>query len=599
MKKMNQTETSLYSLDNGEAVTSLSSFPSPQEEYLAAFEDRAALFLEYYAVEGKSLKRRTLTRGEFLALAETGAAYLIEQGVVKGDRVVHCFSGNSPYDLVFRLAGVLAGCVPVTVNWQADDNQRIAWKARETGARMVLYDRGFTDRIDEIKAGLEKTTFFAAENIETYRPAGKVDYPPLSYEDEKMIIFTSGTTNEPKGVSLPHRSFLANRFTYEWHFEVNADTSVGLLLVNPLHHANSTAFSDWAMRRPGTVVYLLQRYGTVYWKALVEAAGRGDDCLVAPMVSRHIEFLESLADSGELPVAEEKIKEALSRTEMMIGSAPVGPTTVKRVRRFSNRLPNVRFGSTETCLQVAATPMGMPAEVLMRAFEAGWSHRYNGESLVGYYIGRGHPPFTRIRAVRSLDPENKGYYQTCDTGEPGYFVTQGANIMDAYIGDDEATAEVFREGWYNGLRDIVFALKNERDGELDYYWVTRDSALLIRGGANYAYDQVAAELSTVLTDDFKLNPGQFKLVVVGLRVESEHEDSCCVTIELSGEAAAGQAELEADFKPRAWQKVAKGYRPDFVRFAGIPLNFKGAVLYPQLKQDYREWLKSQGTPSLG
>ena len=113
---MNQTETSLYSLDNGESVTSLASFPSPREEYLAAFEDRAALFLEHYAVEGKSLKRRTLTRGEFLALAEAGAAYLMEQGVVKGDRVVHCFSGNSPYDLVFRLAGVLAGCVPVTVN---------------------------------------------------------------------------------------------------------------------------------------------------------------------------------------------------------------------------------------------------------------------------------------------------------------------------------------------------------------------------------------------------------------------------------------------------------------------------------------------------
>ena len=596
---MNEIETSLYALDSGEAVTSLSSFTSPRDEYLAAFENPAELFLEYYAFEGKNLKRRTLTRGEFLGLAEAGAAYLIEQGAVKGDRVLHCFSGNSVYDLVFRLAGVLAGCVPVTVNWQADDNGGIVWKARVTGARFVLYDRSFADRIDEIKAGLEKTSFFAVENIEEYRAAGKVNYPPLSYEDEKMIIFTSGTTNEPKGVSLPHRSFLANRFTYERYFEISAATRVGLLLVNPLHHANSTAFSDWAMRRPGTVVYLLQRYGTAYWKVLVEAAGRGDDRLVAPMVSRHIEFLESLADDGELPVAEEKIREALSRTDMMIGSAPVGPTTVKRVRRFSNRLPNVRFGSTETCLQVAATPRGMSTEELTRAFEAGWSHRYHGESLVGYYIGRAHPPFTRIRAVRSLDPENKGYYQTCDIGEPGYFVTQGANIMDHYIGDDEATAEVFREGWYNGLRDIIFALKNERDGELDYYWVTRDSALLIRGGANYAYDQVAAELSRVLTEDFNLNPDQFKLVVVGLRVESEHEDSCCVTIELSEAAVDRQAELEAGFKTRAREKVAKGYRPDFVRFARVPLNFKGAVLYPQLKQDYREWLKSQGTVPLG
>jgi hypothetical protein len=88
----------------------------------------------------------------------------------------------------------------------------------------------------------------------------------------------------------------------------------------------------------------------------VEVAHSKRDLLIAPMVSRHIDFLEELSDRSELPVEEEKIKEALSQTELMIGSAPVGPTTVKRVLKFSNHLPNVRFGSTETCLQVMATP---------------------------------------------------------------------------------------------------------------------------------------------------------------------------------------------------------------------------------------------------
>jgi len=278
----------------------------------------------------------------------------------------------------------------------------------------------------------------------------------------------------------------------------------------------------------------------------------------------------------------------------MIGSAPVGPTTINRVLAFSEHLPIVRFGSTETCLQVMATPRTLSQNELRKAFEAGWSHRYRGERAIGYYIGRDHSPFTRVKAVKSIDVGNKGYLQDCALGEPGYLVTQGPHIMSHYIGEAEATESVFREGWYTGLRDIVFTLRNETDNQLDYYWMTRDLALLIRGGANYSYDQIAAELSKVLVEDFELKSEQFKLAVVGLRVESEHEDSCCVTIELSPEAGGRQKELEANFMYRARQRVAKGFRPDYIRFAEIPINFKGLVRIPELRLDYRKSLEIKG-----
>jgi acyl-CoA synthetase (AMP-forming)/AMP-acid ligase II len=279
---------------------------------------------------------------------------------------------------------------------------------------------------------------------------------------------------------------------------------------------------------------------------------------------------------------------------MMIGSAPVGPTTIKRILEFSNHLPIVRFGSTETCLQVMATPRTLPQDALRKAFEAGWSHCYQGERTVGYYIGRDHSPFTRVRAVKSIDLGNKDYLRTCDVGEPGYLVTQGPNIMSHYMADAEATRSVFHKGWYTGLRDIVFALKNEADGQLDYYWMTRDSALLIRGGANYSYDQVAAELAKVLVEGFNLETEQFKLAVIGLRVESEHEDSCCVTIELGQKVADKQQQLEAEFLDKAHQRVPKSFRPDYVRFAKIPTNFKGLVLISELRADYKKALETQG-----
>ena len=591
---MIEDKKNLYDLGTGTSVISLSSFPSPLDEYRAAFAARAQPFLNHYTFDGKNIQKRSLTRGEFWDLACSGAAYLINHGVSKGDRVVHCFSYNSLYDLIFRLAAVLVGCVPVTINWQADDNEHIICKATVTDSKCLLYDKDFASRIEEIKPKLATRSFLEVENIEAYQLTGDWAYPTLDYDDEKMIIFTSGTTGEPRGASLSHRSYLANKLTFEQYFRVSKTTRLDLLLVNPLYHANSTAFSDWGMRRYGTKIHLLQRYSTLYWKVLVEVVRSKRDLLIAPMVSRHIDFLEALSTRSELPVEEDKIKEALSQTEILIGSAPVGPTTVKRVIRFSNRLPDVRFGSTETCLQVMATPREMSKNKLARAFEDGWSHDYKGEKTIGYYIGREHFPFTRVKVVKSIDPESKAYFQPCETGEPGSLITQGPNIMNYYVGNPEATRDVFKEGWYTGLGDIVFALRNEKDGQLDYYWMSRDSALLIRGGANYACDQVDAELSRVLVEDFHLRANQFKLAVVGLRVESEHEDSCCVTIELSKEVDRMESELEANLVEQASKRVSKGARPDYIRFARIPLSFKGTVLYTELKQDFKKSLEQKG-----
>ncbi len=579
----------LYKLSTGKSVTSLISFSTPIDEYRSAFEERTQPFLNYYTFEQSNVQKRTLTRGEFWDLACLGAAYISERGLSKGDRIVHCFSSNSSYDLVFRLAEALVGCVPVTINWQSDDNERIIYKAAITDSKLLLYDKDFAGRIEEIKPDLLSKLFFEVEKIEEYQSNGSWAYPLLTYDDEKIIIFTAGTTGKPKGVSLSHRSYLANRLTYEQYFGVLRTTQLDLLLVNPLHHANSTALADWGMRRSGAIIHLVQCYSTPYWSTLVEAVSKKRDLFVISVVSRHIDFLENLSAQSKLPTEEDKVKEALSQTAILIGSAPVGPTTVKRILKFSNRLPHVRFGSTETCLQVMAIPTTMTEDETMAAFEAGWTHHHNTEEAVGYYIGREHLPFTRVKIVKNIEPESNEYMRPCDIGEPGYLITQGANIMSCYVGDEEATKTVFKEGWYTGLGDICFALKN-KDGCVDYYWMARDSELLIRGGANYSNAQIAAELAKVVEEDFQLKPDHFKLAVVGLRIESEHEDDCCVTIELSKEAASVQPQLKASFIQRASQKVSKGARPDHIRFAQVPLSFKGTILYPQLKQEFEQSL---------
>ncbi len=67
--------------------------------------------------------------------------------------------------------------------------------------------------------------------------------------------------------------------------------------------------------------------------------------------------------------------------------------------------------------------------------------------------------------------------------------------MSGYVGNDAATSKVMdsETGYYLNLGDVCFYL-SPREGVKDYYWRSRESALLIRGGANYAYEQINAEL---------------------------------------------------------------------------------------------------------
>lgn len=581
----------LYSLTTGSPVTSLSPASSPLEEYQVAFRERAHPFLNYYTFSQGQVEKRSLTRGEFWELADSAAAHLSQLGISKGSRVVHFFASNSLYDLAFRLAAVLVGYVPVTINWQADDNERICYKATVTGSRLLIYDSSLASRVETLKPNLANISFLEAEEIERCKPAGGWVSPGLAWDDERIVIFTSGTTGKPRGVSLSHQSLLSSRLIFEQYFGMSNTAGLDLLLINPLHHVNSTVLSDWGLSRSQAIIHLLERYTTPYWEILTEVASTKRDWLITALVSRHIDFLESLAAESRLPVEEAKIKEALSKTDILIGSAPVGPKTIKSILKFSHRLPHVRFGSTETCLEVMATPTVMSHHELLAAFEAGWSHHYQGEDVTGYYIGREHFPFTRAKVVKSTHPERDDYMHECQIGEPGYLITQGPNIMSGYVDDAKATEAAFKEGWYVGLRDIAFALRNKRDGKLDYYWMSRDSELLIRGGANYAYDQVAAELGKFLVANFHLEPTQFQLAIIGLRLESEHEDSCCVTIELSQKASHIASELEATFLAKASSMVSKGSHPDYLRLAPIPRNFKGAILYPQLKQDFEDAVK--------
>jgi hypothetical protein len=93
-----------------------------------------------------------------------------------------------------------------------------------------------------------------------------------------------------------------------------------------------------------------------------------------------------------------------------------------------------------------------------------------------------------------------------------------------------------------------------------------------------------------ITRVFRLDIQSFRLAVCGLKVNSEHEDDCCVMIELiDSNAQNAKQDIVDNFVKEAKCCVSKGARPDYVLFDQVPLVAnKGTVDITKLRSS---WIK--------
>lgn len=278
--------------------------------------------------------------------------------------------------------------------------------------------------------------------------------PDVILTRRAMILYTSGTTGNPKGVVTTHENIeyqiTSLTTSWEWHEDDH------ILNVLPMHHVhgivNVTLCALWS----GACVEFLPKFNT---QAVFDAFCRGKINLFMAVPTIYFKLI---AHWNDLPEDEQKtISEALGKFRLMVsGSAALPVSVLETWRMISGQTLLERYGMTE---------MGMAI-----------SNSYRGTRKPGY-IGN---PLANV-TIRLADEND----QTVADGTSGEIQVKGPNIFKEYWEKPEATQKTFTsEGWFK-TGDMAIL----EDGS--YRILGRNSVDIIKSGG---YKISALEIEEVL-----------------------------------------------------------------------------------------------------
>ena len=268
-------------------------------------------------------------------------------------------------------------------------------------------------------------------------PATASSAPRLSTDEDALILYTSGTTGEPKGVVLSYRNLAQYPMVMEEMGITDRSTMRGCIL--PMSHIVGPVVCNELAQRGYTLVIFDQ----INPVTLLEGIQRHRVTVFesVPIVFQLLLSVKNLAsyDTSSVKIA-----------AMMGASIPL-----PLLRAFQTAQPHIKviqgYGLTET------SPMITEVEP------------EKAEAKMGS-IGRAVPGVE----IKIVDESG----QEVAVGEAGEIITRGPHVMKGYFRKAAATAERIRDGWlYTG--DVG---KREADGY--YYHLGRRDDMIITGGLN-------------------------------------------------------------------------------------------------------------------
>jgi len=328
-----------------------------------------------------------------------------------------------------NFAALLMGKVPVNLNYTVSE-ETLASCIRQCGIKTVLTSRTFLDKVklkvpgqalflEEVAAkpgaGEKLCALLSAWLLPIgllERSLGREKRAPL--DDLATVIFSSGSTGEPKGVMLSHYNIGSNIEQLEQIFGLNrADGFVGVL---PFFH--SFGFT-------GTLCL-----PAVLGVRVVYHPNPLDAKAIGPLVSQHaLTFLLATPTFLQLYMR--------GCTAEEFGSLRVVATAAEKLPERLATAFEEQFG-IRPLEGYGCTECGPAVSVNTHDF------RSAGFRQIGAKRGKiGHP--LPGMSVRIVDPQT---FAPLPVGQPGLMLVRGPNVMQGYLGRPDKTAEVLRDGWY-------------------------------------------------------------------------------------------------------------------------------------------------------
>jgi len=424
-------------------------------------------YLVYYDLEGN---RREDNYKDFFMLCGLCANMMYSFGLRRGDRIA-TISHNHADTVVQYFAAWLMGVCVVPVSLSEDDN-RIQYVLENSGVKLVFLRDEYSQRILPLVKSISTigTTILCGEitsqssnnnnNIywfdEELSKAGSIytSDAAVTKDDEALIVYTSGTTGNPKGVVLTQYNLLADaKGISEWHGITNSQK---VMCVLPIHHVNGTIVTLVTPMYAGAGIILNQKFQSEHFFERIEKEKINIVSVVPTLLAFLIEYYKNNLHI-QLPKPE-------TLRHIICGA---GPLTVELGEHFEDTF-NIRivhgYGLSETTCYSCYLPASIPDS----------EHKHWMRDFGFPSIGCAIPQNEMMIA------DDEGH--ELPPSEKGEIAIRGFNVMKYYYNNNEANEKTFSYGWFRS-GDEGFYECDEKGNK--YFFITgRLKELIIRGGVN-------------------------------------------------------------------------------------------------------------------
>ena len=428
-------------------------------------------YLIFYDLAGE---REEFDYKEFFALVQRCANVMMSRGVRRGDRIATISHNHSDTVIQYFAAWLMGVCV-VPVSLSEDDN-RIKYILENSKAKLVFLRSESAERISPIISSIESVPSLISsddffDELEQASPFFTSE-EAVTIDDEALIVYTSGTTGNPKGVVLTQYNLLCDaKGISEWHALTNSQR---MMCVLPIHHVNGTVVTLVTPMYLGGTIVLNQKFQSEHFFERIEKERVNVVSVVPTLLAFLIEYYKEKSGEDAGPTRPESLRHII---------CGAGPLTVELGAQFEDMfdIPIMHgYGLSETTCYSCFLPIDLSGEEHRK-----WMRDY-GYPSIGVAIPQNEMMIADENGAE-LPP-----------GEKGEIAIRGVNVMKYYYEDDDANEKTFSYGWFRSGDEGFYHIDDQ--GRKFFFITGRLKELIIRGGVNISpleIDEVLARCPNV------------------------------------------------------------------------------------------------------